>query len=342
MESWKGRLPPDGARRRVFVAGHRGLVGSAIVRALWDDPSVELLLRDRATLDLTDAPAVEELFATQRPDVVVLAAAKVGGIQANASAPWDFLYQNLLIETSVLGAAVKYATPRVIFLGSSCIYPQLAPQPIREEYLLTGALEPTNEAYAIAKIAGVKMVDAANAQRGMRWISLMPTNLYGPGDNFDLESSHVLPALIRKFHEAKLSAAAGANASVVLWGDGTPRRELLHVDDLAQAVVSLMDTEYTGLYNVGYGSDATIRELAAIVARVVGYGGEVRWDITRPNGTPRKLLDSSRILATGWRPSIDLHSGIRSTYEWFMRHDPQGGESAREDARADSPQLTLA
>lgn len=316
--------PPDSAPRRVFVAGHRGLVGSAIVRALEHDPSVTLLLRTRAELDLADAARVREFFEAERPDTVFLAAARVGGIQANASAPWDFLYDNLLIETSVLGAALATATHRVIFLGSSCIYPRLAPQPIREEFLLGGPLEPTNEAYAIAKIAGVKLVNAANIQHGTRWVSLMPTNLYGPGDNFDLESSHVLPALIRKFHEAKLQEERGGDGAVVLWGDGTPRRELLHVDDLAQVAVSFMDSTYTGLFNVGYGSDVTIRELAEIVAHVVGYRSKVRWDVTRPNGTPRKLLDSSKIRATGWAPEIDLKTGIRSTYQWFLAREAAG------------------
>lgn len=315
---------PEVAHRRVFVAGHRGLVGSAIVRALEHDPSVTLFLRDRSELDLTDAARVRDFFDAERPDAVFLAAAKVGGIQANASAPWDFLFDNLLIETSVLGAALASGTDRVIFLGSSCIYPKLAPQPIRERDLLEGPLEATNEAYAIAKIAGVKLVDAANAQHGTRWVSLMPTNLYGPGDNFDLESSHVLPALIRKFHEGKLRTEFGDNGAVTLWGDGSPRRELLHVDDLARAAVSFLDTTHTGLYNVGYGSDVTVRELAAIVAHVVGYRGEVRWDVTHPNGTPRKLLDSSRIRSTGWIPVIDLETGIRETYQWFLDQGASG------------------
>jgi GDP-L-fucose synthase len=301
---------------RVFVAGHKGLVGSAIVRALQGEEGVTILQRDRQSLDLAQGAAVRQFLADERPDVVFLAAAKVGGIHANATAPWDFLYDNLRIETSVLGAALEYRIPRVIFFGSSCIYPKLAPQPMREEYLLTGTLEPTNEPYAIAKIAGLKLVEAANRQYGTQWVSLMPTNLYGPNDNFDLERSHVLPALIRRFHEAKLTNAP----SVTLWGDGTPYREFLHVDDLARAAISFMRNDMTGLYNVGYGSDITIRDLAKLIADIVEYTGEIAWDTTRPNGTPRKLLDSSRIQATGWRPTIELAAGIRATYEWFLEH----------------------
>ncbi len=280
-----------------------------------------LVVRDRASLDLCDARAVRAFFEDQRPDVVVLAAARVGGIQANASKPWDFLYENLLIECSALGAALADRTRRVIFLGSSCIYPRLAPQPIREDYLLGGPLERTNEAYAVAKIAGVKLVEAAVAQYGLSWVSLMPTNLYGPRDNFDLESSHVLPALIRKFHDAKVSAEAGCPSPVVVWGNGTPRREFLHVDDLAHAVAAFIGSDHTGVYNIGYGTDVTIRDLAEMVGHVVGYSGEIRWDTTRANGTPQKLLDSSKVRSTGWTPRIDLESGIRATYRWFLANE---------------------
>jgi len=309
---------------RIFVAGHRGLVGSAIVRRLTESGRHELLLRDRRELDLRDAAQVDAFFATERPDVVFLAAAKVGGIVANATYGWDFLYENLLIETGILGAALRAGTRRVVFLGSSCIYPKLAPQPIREEHLLTGPLEPTNEPYAIAKIAGIKLVEMANRQHGRQWISLMPTNLYGPGDNFDLETSHVLPAMLRKFHDAAMARRAGEPAEVTLWGSGTVRREFLHVDDLARAAVHCMATDMTGLYNVGYGEDTTIRDLAALVADVVGYDGPVQWDTSRPDGTPRKLLDSRKFMATGWAPRISLRDGLASTYQWYVDHTRAG------------------
>lgn len=310
------------AHARIFVAGHNGLVGSAIVRALRRD-GIEPIVRNRSDLDLRDSPAVAALFATERPDVVFLAAARVGGIAANAAAGWDFLYDNLAIQNSVLGAAHAARTARVIFFGSSCIYPRLAPQPIKEEYLLTGPLEPTNEAYAIAKIAGLKLVENAERQYGARWVSLMPTNLYGPGDNFDLETSHVLPAMIRKFHEAKEACASNRPHAVTLWGSGAARREFLYVDDLANAAVGMMKSQSTGLFNVGSGSDVTIRELAALVADVVGYSGSVHWDTTRPDGTPQKLLDSSKMLATGWRPTVSLRDGVARTYGTFLR---AGGE----------------
>ena len=304
--------------QRIFVAGHRGLVGSAIVRALGRAGADDLILRRRDELDLRDQRGVHEFFANEKPDCVFLAAAKVGGILANDTFRWDFLYENLLIEANVLGAALEHGVERVVFLGSSCIYPKLAPQPIRESELLTGSLEPTNAPYAIAKIAGVELVDAANRQHGRSWVSLMPTNLYGPGDNFDLKSSHVLPAMIRKFHEAKVLAADGNITTVKLWGTGNAMREFLHVDDLAAAALHMLTSDATGLFNVGSGSDLTIRELAELVASVIGYHGPVSWDADKPDGTPRKLLDSSRIRATGWAPTIDLRSGIADTYQWYL------------------------
>ena len=310
----------DKAVSRCFVAGHRGLVGSAVERALSRAGYPAPIVRTRSELDLLDQKAVSQFFREQRPDIVFLAAAKVGGIKANDTYRWDFLYENLVIQTNVLGSALDTGVERVVFFGSSCIYPRLAEQPIREEYLLTGPLEHTNEPYAIAKIAGVKLVDAANSQFGRKWISLMPTNLYGPNDNFDLEKSHVLPALIRKFHEAKEARSAGRSATVTLWGHGTARREFLHVDDAADAALLMMESEVTGLYNVGSGDDLPIRELAEIVARVVGYDGPVEWDTSKPDGTPRKLMDSSRLRSTGWTPRISLEDGIRSTYEWYLRH----------------------
>lgn len=306
------------ASPRVFVAGHRGLVGSAIVRALEASGAATPLTRTREELDLADARAVREFFAAERPDVVYLAAARVGGILANDTYRWDFLYDNLLIETGVLGAALDTDVERVVFFGSSCIYPRLAPQPISEDALLTGPLEQTNEPYAIAKIAGLKLVEAANAQYGRKWVSLMPTNLYGPGDNFDLETSHVLPAMIRKFHEAKVAAQSGTPVPVVLWGTGAVQREFLHVDDLALAALHVATSSVTGLINVGYGSDVTIRELAEIVSDAVGYRGEVEWDTSKPDGSPRKLLDSGRIFEAGWRPRIDLGTGVKTTYDGFL------------------------
>ncbi len=305
---------------RIFVAGHRGLVGSALVRAL-EREGRHPLMRTHAELDLTDAVAVRSWFRAERPQLVFLAAAKVGGIQANNTQRWDFLYENLAIQNSVLSAALEIGTERVVFFGSSCIYPKMAPQPIKEEYLLSGPLEPTNEPYAIAKIAGLKLVEAANAQYGCRWVSLMPTTLYGPGDNFDLETSHVLPAMIRKFHEAHV--AHREHVVVTLWGSGTPRREFLHVDDLARAALFIAGREETGLFNVGCGTDDSIAELAEIVAGVVGYDGPVAWDSTKPDGTPRKLIDSSRLRELGWSPTITLREGVRDTYAWFQsRHSP--------------------
>ncbi len=303
---------------RIFVAGHRGLVGSAIVRRLEKEGYPNLILATRGELDLRDQAAVSRFFARQLPEFVFLAAAKVGGILANSTRPAEFLYDNLAIQTNVIHAAWQSGAQKLVFLGSSCIYPQLAPQPIKEEYLLTGPLEPTNDAYAIAKIAGLKLAAAYRKQYGFRAVSLMPTNLYGPGDNFDLETSHVLPAMIRRFHEAKMSGAP----SVALWGTGKPRREFLHVNDLAAAACFVMENYEGGeplgeLLNVGIGEDLSIAGLAEMVARIVGYSGEVRFDPSRPDGTPRKLLDVSRIHSLGWRARISLEEGIASTYEWY-------------------------
>jgi GDP-L-fucose synthase len=302
---------------RIFVAGHRGLVGSAIVRELQRAGFRNLLLRTHAELELRDAAAVERFFAGEQPEYVVLAAAKVGGIRANDIYPADFLRENLQIQTNVIDSAWRNGVRKLCFLGSSCIYPKLAAQPIREDSLLTGPLEPTNEWYAIAKIAGIKLCQAYRRQHGFNAISLMPTNLYGPGDNFDLQNSHVLPALIRRFHEARLSAAA----QVVVWGTGSPRREFLHADDLAAAVVHLMRSyDEEGLVNIGWGEDLTIRELAQLVADVVGYAGRIEFDASKPDGTPRKLLDTARLTALGWRPRIGLRAGIESTYHWYLEH----------------------
>jgi GDP-L-fucose synthase len=301
----------------IFVAGHRGLVGSAIVRRLEADGFRNLVLRDRRELDLTRQDAVENFFAVARPEYVFLAAAKVGGILANNSYPAQFLQDNLVIQSNIIDAAWRNGTRKLLFLGSSCIYPKHAPQPMPEDCLLTGPLEPTNEWYAIAKIAGLKMCQAYRRQYGFDAISAMPTNLYGPGDNFSLQSSHVLPALLRKFHEAKETGAA----EVEVWGTGTPRREFLHVDDLADACVFLM-RNYQGesWVNVGWGRDETIAELAETIRRVVGFQGRLRFDTSKPDGTPRKLLDTGRLTELGWTAKIGLEEGIRSTYEWFLNN----------------------
>jgi GDP-L-fucose synthase len=300
---------------RIFIAGHRGLVGSALLRRLQAEGYENLLTRSRQELDLTDARMVDEFFAAERPEHVFLAAAKVGGILANSTYPVDFLRDNLAIELAVIDAAHRHGTKKLLFLGSSCIYPKFAPQPIREEYLLTGELEPTNEPYAVAKIAGIKLCQAYREQYGEDFISVMPTNLYGPGDNFDLQTSHVLPALIRKFHEAK----ERGKSSVTIWGTGEPRREFLHVDDLAEACLFLMNN-YSGNepINVGTGSDISIRELAELVSEVVGYTGEIAYDTTKPDGTPRKLLEVSRLNSLGWRAITPLKVGIERTYAWFL------------------------
>ncbi len=306
---------------KIYVAGHRGLVGSAILRRLQAAGFTRLLTRTRSQLDLRDQAAVDAFFAAERPDYVFLAAAKVGGILANATYPAAFIYDNLEIQNHVIHAAHRYGTQKLLFLGSSCIYPRLAPQPLKEEYLLTGPLEETNQWYAIAKIAGIKMVQAYRRQYGFRGISLMPTNLYGPGDNFDLQTSHVLPALLRKFHEAKVNAAP----RVVVWGTGAPRREFLHVDDLADAALFLME-HYDGeeIINVGVGEDLTIRELAELIKEVVGYRGEIVFDTSKPDGTPRKLLDVSRLHQLGWRAKIPLREGLAQTYAWYLEHQAEG------------------
>jgi GDP-L-fucose synthase len=300
---------------RVYVAGHRGLVGSAIWRAMDAAGFGTLLGATSAELDLRDREATFTWFRQNRPEVVVLAAARVGGIMANSTYPAQFLSDNLRIQLNVMDAAREHGVDRLLFLGSSCIYPKFAEQPIREESLLTGALEPTNDAYAIAKITGILQVQAMRRQYGVRYISAMPTNLYGPGDNFDPQTSHVLPAMIRRFHQAKLDAAR----SVTVWGTGTPRREFLHVDDLAGALLHLLDHyDSPDTINVGVGSDVTVRELAETVAEVVGWQGDLRFDPTKPDGTPRKLLDVSRLTELGWTPRIGLREGIASTYAWFL------------------------
>jgi GDP-L-fucose synthase len=302
---------------RIFVAGHQGLVGSAIVRRLRELGYTNLLLRTRAELDLCNQAAVEAFFAAERPEYVFLAAAKVGGILANSTYPADFLRDNLQIQVNVIESARRHGVAKLCFLGSSCIYPKLAPQPLREEYLLTGPLEPTNEWYAVAKLAGIKLCQAYARQYGFGAISLLPTNLYGPGDNFSLQNSHVLPALIRRLHEAR----ERGDAQLVVWGTGTPRREFLHVDDLADACVFLM-RHYAAdePINVGVGEDLTIAELAGLVARVVGFQGRLAFDASKPDGTPRKLLDTRRINDLGWRPQIPLETGVAATYRWFLDH----------------------
>ncbi|MFH1020655.1 MAG: GDP-L-fucose synthase [Pseudomonadota bacterium] len=302
---------------RIYIAGHRGLVGGAIVRLLQREGYSRLITRTHAELDLTNQSAVQDFFFAVRPEYVFLAAAKVGGIQANNSYPADFIRDNLQIELNAIEAAYKSGVRKLLFLGSSCIYPKFAPQPMPEDCLLTGPLEETNEWYAIAKIAGIKLCQAYRRQYGFDAISLMPTNLYGPGDNFDLANSHVLPALIRKFHGAKTSAAK----EVVVWGTGSPRREFLHVDDLADAALFLM-REYAGeeIVNVGVGHDLTIAELAELVGEVVGFAGEIVYDTGKPDGTPRKLLDVSKLTRLGWRAQISLRQGIEEVYQWFLEN----------------------
>ena len=302
---------------KIFVAGHRGLVGSAIVRELKRIGYANILMRSRAEVDLLDPRAVESFFEVERPEYVFFAAAKVGGILANDTQPASFLWENLRMETNILDSAWRSGVRKLLFLGSSCIYPKMAPQPLKEEYLLTGPLEPTNEWYAVAKIAGIKLCQAFRRQYGCNFISAMPTNMYGPNDNYDLQTSHVLPALIRKFHEAKENRAH----QVVCWGTGSPRREFLHSDDLARALLFLMDNyDEEQLINVGFGSDITIRELASLVSKVVGFEGEIVWDVSKPDGTPRKLMDSSRIQNLGWRPTIELSQGVASAYNDFKQH----------------------
>ncbi len=302
------------------MAGHRGLVGSAVVRALRHGGHENLILRSHHELDLTDQHAVRQFFEAERPDAVIMAAARVGGIHANNSRPATFIRDNLLIQDNVIDSAHRSGVAKFVFLGSSCIYPKLAPQPIKEEYLLTGPLEPTNEWYAIAKIAGVKMCQAYRREYGFNAISLMPTNLYGPGDNFDLQNSHVLPALIRRFHEAKVRG----DDRVTVWGTGAPRREFLHVDDLADAVVYLLQSyDAEPIVNIGWGEDITIRQLAELVLSAIGYSGRLEFDSSKPDGTPRKLLDVGRLTHLGWKPRISLEAGIAQTYAWFKEHSAE-------------------
>ncbi|MBA2344264.1 MAG: GDP-L-fucose synthase [Rubrobacter sp.] len=300
---------------RVYVAGHRGLVGSAILRRLEAEGYDNLITRSHAGLDLGDPQAVDEFFASEKPEYIFLAAARVGGILANDTYPADFLRENLTIELNSIDAAQRHGVRKLLFLGSSCVYPKFAPQPMREEHLLTGELEPTNRSYAIAKIAGIELCRAYNKQYGADFISVMPTNLYGPHDDFDLQTSHVLPALIRKFHEAKTTG----DRSVSVWGTGTPRREFMYVDDLADACVFLMKN-YSGdeIINVGVGRDISVEELAILIRNVVGYEGAIEYDTSKPDGTPRKLLDVSRLHELGWEASTPLEEGIRQTYEWYL------------------------
>ncbi len=301
----------------IFVAGHRGLVGSAIVRRLESAGFTNLILRTHAQVDLRNQSQTQRFFEAEQPEYVFLAAAKVGGILANSSYPAEFIHDNLAIQTNVIDAAYRNGVVKLAFLGSSCIYPRMAPQPIHEDSLLTGPLEETNEWYAIAKIAGIKMAQAYRKQYGFNAISIMPTNLYGPGDNFDLQKSHVLPALMRKAHEAKLSAAS----ELVVWGSGTPMREFLHVDDMADASVFLMEHyNQPEIVNVGTGSDVTIKQLVEIIKRITGFNGTLQFDSSKPDGTPRKLLDVSRLTALGWRPRFALEEGVADTYRWFLEH----------------------
>jgi GDP-L-fucose synthase len=302
---------------KIYVAGHRGLVGSAIVRNLTQRGFTNIIGRTREELDLLDQAKVNAFFEREKPEYVLLAAAKVGGIYANNTYPAEFIYENLVPQANVIHASYVSGVKKLLFLGSSCIYPRLAPQPMKEEYLLDGKLEPTNEPYAVAKIAGIKMCQAYNRQYGTKFISVMPTNLYGPNDNFDLMNAHVLPALIRKFVEARQE-----NKPVVeIWGSGSPRREFLHVDDCADACVHLLQMyEESEIVNIGFGEDVSIKELALLVKEVVGYEGELRFDTTKPDGTPRKLLDVSRLRSLGWQPKISLSSGLAMTVRWYMEH----------------------
>ncbi len=302
---------------KIYIAGHRGLVGSAIIRRLLKDGYNNLLTRTHSELDLINQQAVKDFFETEKPEYVYLAAAKVGGIMANKTYPADFIYTNLMIQKNILHSAYLNGVKKLLFLGSSCIYPKHAPQPMKEEHLLSGKLEPTNIAYAIAKIAGIIASQSYNKQYGTNYISVMPTNLYGIGDNFDLKTSHVLPAMMRKFHEAK----AENHRPVELWGTGSPMREFLHVDDLADAIIYLMenynDSEFV---NIGTGVDITIKELAEIIQKAVGHKGEIKWDSSKPDGTPCKLLDVSKLHSLGWKHSIELEDGIKSTYDWFLNN----------------------
>jgi GDP-L-fucose synthase len=305
---------------KIFVAGHRGLVGSALIRKLKQQGFCNLLTRDHSQLDLRHEAGVDLLFAEEKPNIVILAAARVGGIKANADLPVEFLLENLQMQNNVIRSAHKAGVGKLLFLGSSCIYPKYAQQPIPETALLSGPLEPTNESYAIAKIAGIKLCQAYARQYGANFISLMPTNLYGSGDNFDLLSSHVLPALLRKAHEAKKRG----DREMIVWGSGKPRREFLHVDDLADACLFLLEKyDSPEIINVGCGEDISIRELAELICEIVGFKGDLAWDASKPDGTPRKLLDVSRLHALGWRPTIALRDGIARTYEWFLQNSPE-------------------
>ena len=305
---------------KIFVAGHRGLVGSALLRKLNQDGFENVVTRDRSELDLRNKAGVDHFFAQERPNVVILAAARVGGIKANADHPVEFLLENLQIQNNVIHAAHQSGVSKFLFLGSSCIYPKQAPQPISEDALLTGSLESTNEPYAIAKIAGLKLCQAYEREYGAKFICAMPTNLYGPNDNFDLASSHVLPALLRKTHEAK----QGETRDIVVWGSGKPRREFLHVDDLASACLFLLENyDSSDIINVGCGEDISIRELAELICEVVGFEGKLVWDTAKPDGTPRKLLDVSKLHALGWRHTIGLREGIKRTYQWFVQREAE-------------------
>lgn len=317
MEGWMmdhGRVSKSD---RIFIAGHRGLAGSALLRCLTTKGFTNLLVRTRAELDLRDSVAVEDFFRSEKPTYLIAAAAKVGGIKANSDQPVEFLLENLQLQNNLIRAAHEHGLRKLIFLGSSCIYPKFAPQPIPESALLAGPLEPTNEAYAIAKIAGIKLCQAYGREYGDNFVSAMPTNLYGPNDNFDLNTSHVLAALLRKAHEAKETGAD----ELVVWGTGRPRREFMHVDDLAEACLFLLEHyDSPELINVGTGEDLTIRELAELICDVVGFKGELTWDTTKPDGTPRKLLDISKIKSLGWKPRVPLREGIEQTYRWFCEH----------------------
>ena len=300
---------------KIFIAGHKGMVGSAVVRSLEKAGYENLVMKSRAELDLTNQEETKKFIREEKIDVIIDAAAKVGGILANDTYPYDFIMQNMVIQNSLIQAAVENRVKKFIFLGSSCIYPKMAPQPLKEEYLLTGPLEPTNEWYAIAKISGIMACRAARKQMGLNAVSLMPTNLYGFNDNFDLHESHVLPAMIRKFHEAKIT-----NSDVTLWGSGSPYREFLHVDDMADAALFAMENDLKDdLYNVGFGADLTIKELAELVQKIVGHQGNIIWDATKLDGTPKKLMDSRKLRNLGWQPKIKLEDGIRMTYDWFMK-----------------------
>ena len=306
---------------KIYIAGHRGMVGSAIWRALKAKGYTNLIGKTSKELDLRNQQQVLDFFEKEKPNVVIDAAARVGGILANNDYPYQFLMENMQIQNNLIDASLRMDCQKFIFLGSSCIYPKLAQQPLKEEYLLTGGLEPTNEWYAVAKITGVKACEAIRKQFGKDYISLMPTNLYGPYDNFDLKTSHVLPAMIRKFHEAKQSTVNGQQSTVTLWGSGTPMREFLHVEDMADAVVFALENQFQdNLYNVGTGTDLTIKELAEMIQKIVGHQGDIIWDSSKPDGTPRKLMDVSKMTSAGWQAKIGLEEGIRSTYQWFLEN----------------------